>query len=195
MGESIVLSIQPDNVRIQKTVNWRTDVQQMDSGHEQRRTVWSIPLVDLTFDFKQAFENGELDDLLAFYDARKGAFESFTVPSWAYDAQLTADYSPPGTTLEVTNTARFTTSATSIGNLIVVGRRTSVSSWVMESVRVAGLTATSITLASALNTFYNTNDFVYVGYLVRFSSDSLNREIIAGKAHISSEVTFKGVRS
>lgn len=194
MSESIVLSIQPDRVTVDHSHQWQTVAIEMESGHEQRRTAWAIKKVDLTLTFRQAFENGELDDFIAFFDARKGAFESFTIPSWIDDARLTADYTPPSTTLQVSSADRFTTDATSIGNLIVVGKfDTTTNKWVMESTRIAAMNGTTLTLTSALSTVYSTNDYVYVGYLVRFANDTLNMRWIAGKARIATEIEFRGV--
>lgn len=194
MAESTVLMLQADAVEFDETHGWNTNVVGFDSGVEQRSKLWSRKKVDIQMSFAQAFEAGQVDALVEFFDARRGRFESFSIPSWTNDGRVVGNYAS-GSQIGLNTLARFSTVASSSGNLMIVGKRTSSSpfTWVMESRRISSISGNTITMASALNTAFPDGSFVYVGRVVRFAEDKLVRQVHAGVVYVSPDIDFVGL--
>lgn len=62
-----------------RTPRWSTIVQTSASGRETRAALWQYPLHtwELTFEFLRADARAELQAIMGFFNARRGAFESF----------------------------------------------------------------------------------------------------------------------
>jgi len=56
---------------------YKTLISEFDTGEEQRRQKWSAPKWDVSLVYN-AIRSTDVDKLLAFYDARRGAYEAFS---------------------------------------------------------------------------------------------------------------------
>jgi hypothetical protein len=70
-----VFSLTPDN-KVGNKKSFQTLMSEAESGKEQRRSKWTTPLRMFTLNFTNR-PKSEVQTLEAFFDARKGAYDSF----------------------------------------------------------------------------------------------------------------------
>lgn len=192
MSELDVLKVQPDQIDIKKAIRWTTLSVRLGVG-EQSSPLQTRPLIDLTFTYRNHYSVAEIDELLQFFNDRKGGHQAFIVPSWIKDGRLTTNYVIGASTLGVTHTHRFTASPASISNFVVVGKKTGPFTWHMSTSRISSIASNMLYLTTPFSNTFAADDFVYVGYKVKFQDDTLLRSIIAGEAYISEAVNLEGV--
>lgn len=79
MSNAVFPDLPGADIKVRKTPIWNTRIQTAVSGRELRTAYYSYPLykISLSFNFLRAGAEAELQNLVGFFNARKGSFDSF----------------------------------------------------------------------------------------------------------------------
>ncbi len=190
MPDTIVLDIEPVRIEVSLSHQWNTTITQYGGGYEQRSSFVDKKLAGpSSLTFNEGIEDAGIPRLKAFFDARKGMAESFTTPSWIEDARLFSAVAPAATEITLVSSAageRFSYTALNEGNLAVIGKKVN-GIWTLEPTHVTsvsiGTSLTTLIISPATVVGFSANDYMFVGYHVRFGTDVLGEKVTAGVAH------------
>lgn len=171
---------------------WTTIVSVATSGKEQRRSRWMRPLSDIAYKFDLHYPRIK-DQLLAFFNARKGAYEKFWLPSFRRETYLTQGANIGTSYLYVTTTEFFTITSDLNGNFVTVRSKDNLK---MNTRLVTNIDVDSgkprLTISPALDATFDSGNFVEVTYKVRFGSDTLDEAITIYT--LEAEVDFREIK-
>lgn len=174
-------------------VNWKDStsfpvlVSTSVSGYEQRklksvrsRRIW-------TYVFKKLVESDAFEEeIMDFYEARYGTYESFYLPSFMQETTLSGSYTAGQTTINVVSSTKFTDVQGDRGNYLCLENLGE-----FEVKRITDISGNVITIESAFTNNYSSGKYVHRAYNVRFL-DSLERDSIFNVA-FTTEIKFQEV--
>jgi hypothetical protein len=166
---------------------WTTEVSTSESGKEYRRSRWTRPISNFSFQFDLHYPR-IADLLLAFYTARKGAYEKFWLPSFRRETFLVYQATLGVAYIDVRNPDFFSIVSDLNGNFVSV--RTVDNSKIYIG-QVTGITNYSgysrMAVSPSVNATFPPNSLVEVAFKARFSSDVLEEAITVYSHVITSE--------
>ena len=80
---------------LQETINYGTLVSQYENGAEQRRQKWANTRRQWSLNFSN-LDEGDKDNLVSFFEDKKGQFSSFTWTNHNDDAEYTVRFADDG---------------------------------------------------------------------------------------------------
>src|SRR3989304_7990778 len=78
---------------------WKTVVSIFENHVPQRRSQWSRQYGKWNFIFSKEVSTNYADSIMDFFNARKGRFESFYLPSWKGEFRLANNYTSGSSTI------------------------------------------------------------------------------------------------
>lgn len=144
--------------QVKEWLEWLTDVITAHSGAEQRRGLRGLPRTGMEFEaLIRAADKRYLDNILREWQSR-----SFAVPLWWDPCRLTAAAATGATVLTVDATADR---GFQVGQLLIIW----ASARAQETVEVAAIAATTLTLALPLASAWPKNTLVYPAQIAQLA--------------------------
>jgi len=174
-------------------INWKDEtsfpvlISTSIGGYEQRKLKSERSRRIWTYTFKKRVESDAFEEeIMDFYEARKGVYGSFYLPSFMQETKLSDDYTAGQTTISVNSSIKFTDTKGERGNYLCIEK-----SGEFEVSRITDISGNVITIETAFNNNYSSGSYVHRAYKVRFL-DSLERNSIFNVAY-TAEIKFQEV--
>lgn len=159
-------------------------IMQISTYLKRQKRITHRYLFDLTSSDKSATKF--VDDLKDFYVSRKGQYESFYLPSWREESQLSNDVTAGSNVITVDKPEIFSTNIAEHGNRVFLLD----SSWLNYDVKsISSISGNNLTLDANLDNTYTSGTPVHHCYEVLFSNPTFREDYLLGNVYVA-EVNF-----